>query len=149
MKITPMAKAACRPAPAWREAILSAPFLTAAMNPKAARLQHQLSIRFGDNGEAFVVHPYDNHTAQAIARYAQTSDWRLPIYNCVGYENREVMQYYNIPSRYDVSGNYCRESRRSCLLFRADPFFFTVIQRQPAHIRRQDILTVPRNAAVR
>ncbi len=62
----------------------------------------ELVVRFGDNGEPFTMHLYDNDTAAAIARHVGTSDWRLPIYHYDDYENWEVMQYYDIPSRYEI-----------------------------------------------
>lgn len=65
----------------------------------------ELVVRFGDNGDPFVMHLYDNDTARAIARHVGTADWRLPIYNYEGYENWEVMQYYDIPSRYEIPSN--------------------------------------------
>lgn len=65
----------------------------------------ELTVRFGDDGDPFVMHLYDNDTAAAIARYVGTSDWRLPIYHYDDYENWEVMQYYDIPSRYDIPSN--------------------------------------------
>lgn len=65
----------------------------------------ELVVRFGDNGEPFVMHLYENDTAQAIARHVGTADWRLPIYNYEGYENWEVMQYYDIPSQYEIPAN--------------------------------------------
>ena len=65
----------------------------------------ELEVRFGDDGESFVMHLYDNDTAAAIARHVGTADWRLPIYNYDNYENWEVMQYYDIPSRYDIPSN--------------------------------------------
>jgi len=61
-----------------------------------------LVVRFGDDGEPFIMHLYDNNTAAAIARHVGTSDWRLPIYHYDDYENWEVMQYYDIPSRYEI-----------------------------------------------
>lgn len=48
---------------------------------------------------------YDNSTAEAIADYVGTSDWRLPIYHYNDYEYWEVMQYYDIPSRYEIPSN--------------------------------------------
>ncbi len=48
------------------------------------------------------MHLYDNDTAAAIARHVGTSDWRLPIYHYDDFENWEVMQYYDIPSRYEI-----------------------------------------------
>lgn len=65
----------------------------------------ELVVRFGDRGEPFILHLYDNDTAKAIARHVGTADWRLPIYNYEGYENWEVMQYYDIPSRYEIPSN--------------------------------------------
>lgn len=65
----------------------------------------ELIVRFGDNGEPFVMHLYDNDTAKAIAHHVGTADWRLPIYHYEGYENWEVMQYYDIPSRYEIPSN--------------------------------------------
>lgn len=62
----------------------------------------ELVVRFGDDGDPFILHLYDNDTAVAIARHVGTADWRLPIYNYEGYENWEVMQYYDIPSRYEI-----------------------------------------------
>lgn len=65
----------------------------------------ELYVRFGDRGEAFTLHLYDNETAAAIARHVGTADWRLPIYHYDDYENWEVMQYYDIPSRYEIPSN--------------------------------------------
>ena len=62
----------------------------------------KLVVRFGDEGEPFILYLYDNDTASAIARYVGTSDWRLPIYHYDDFDNWEVMQYYDIPSRYEI-----------------------------------------------
>lgn len=62
----------------------------------------ELVVRFGDMGEPFSLYLYDNDTAAAIARHVGTSDWRLPIYHYDDYDNWEVMQYYDIPSRYEI-----------------------------------------------
>lgn len=61
-----------------------------------------LTVCFGDKGSPFTLHLYDNDTAAAIARHVGTADWRLPIYHYDDYENWEVMQYYDIPSRYEI-----------------------------------------------
>jgi len=61
-----------------------------------------LYVQFGDNGESFPLHLHENDTAAAIARHVGTADWRLPIYHYDDYENWEVMQYYDIPSRYEI-----------------------------------------------
>ena len=65
----------------------------------------ELAVRFGDNGDAFTLHLYDNSTAAAIARYVGTASWRLPIYHYDDYDNWEVMQYYDVPSRYEIPSN--------------------------------------------
>ncbi|MDE7230682.1 MAG: hypothetical protein K2N56_09400 [Oscillospiraceae bacterium] len=44
-------------------------------------------------------------TAAAIARHVGTARWQLPIYHYDDYPNWEVMQYYDIPSRYDIPSN--------------------------------------------
>ena len=62
----------------------------------------ELIVRFGDEGEPFTMVLEDNSTAQAIAGYVGTTDWRLPIYN---YDESDVMQYYDIPSRYEIPDN--------------------------------------------
>ncbi len=64
-----------------------------------------LVVRFGDEGDPFTMHLYDNDTAAAIAKHVGTSDWRLPIYHYDDYENWEVMQYYDIPDRYEIPSN--------------------------------------------
>lgn len=61
-----------------------------------------LEVRFGDDGEPFIMNLDDNPTAAAIAGYVGTASWRLPIYHYDDYENWEVMQYYDIPSRYEI-----------------------------------------------
>lgn len=65
----------------------------------------ELEVCFGDDGAPFTLHLYDNDTAKAIARHVGTADWRLPIYHYDDYENWEVMQYYDIPSRYEIPSN--------------------------------------------
>jgi len=62
----------------------------------------ELVVRFGDEGEPFTLYLYDNDTAAAIARHVGTSDWRLPIYHYDDFDNWESMQYYDIPSRYEI-----------------------------------------------
>lgn len=89
----------------------------------------ELYVTFGDDGTPFTMHLYENDTASAIARHVGTADWRLPIYNYDGYENSDVMQYYDIPSRYEISSApesvtsvksgavYCSEPNRIVLFF--------------------------------
>lgn len=65
----------------------------------------ELVVRFGDGGSSFTMHLYDNDTAAAIARHVGTADWRLPIYHYDDYDGWEYMQYYDIPSRYEIPDN--------------------------------------------
>ena len=62
----------------------------------------ELEVRFGDEGEPFRMQLEDNETAKAIARYVGTSDWRLPIYERDDDADYNVLQYYDISSRYDI-----------------------------------------------
>lgn len=65
----------------------------------------ELEVCFGDRGNPFILHLYENETAAAIARHVGTENWRLPIYHYDDYENWEVMQYYDIPARYEIPSN--------------------------------------------
>lgn len=66
----------------------------------------QLEVRFGDSGEPFMMTLLDNETAAAIARYVGTSDWRLPIYERDADADYSVLQYYDIPSRYEIPSDH-------------------------------------------
>lgn len=65
----------------------------------------ELEVRFGDDGAPFMMQLLDNETAAAIARYVGTSDWRLPIYERDEDADYDVMQYYDVSSRYDIPSN--------------------------------------------
>lgn len=65
----------------------------------------ELEVRFGDDGAPFMMKLEDNETAAAIARYVGTSDWRLPIYERDEDADYDVMQYYDVSSRYDIPSN--------------------------------------------
>lgn len=62
----------------------------------------ELTVHFGDDGSPFVMHLEDNSTAAAIAGYVGTTQWRLPVYS---YDESDVMEYYDIPSRYEIPDN--------------------------------------------
>lgn len=62
----------------------------------------ELTVRFGDRGDSFVMHLEDNSTAATIAGYVGTTDWRLPVYS---YDESDVMEYYDVPSRYEIPDN--------------------------------------------
>lgn len=72
---------------------------------KMAGAVSELEVRFGDDGEPFIMRLEDNETAAAIARYVGTSDWRLPIYERDDDADYDVMQYYDVSSRYDIPSN--------------------------------------------
>jgi len=61
-----------------------------------------LYARFGE-GEAYPLYLEDSQTAKDIARHVGTSDWNLPIYHYDDFEGSDVMQYYDIPSRYEIT----------------------------------------------
>ena len=62
----------------------------------------ELTVQFGDGGESFIMHLEDNSTAAAIAGYVGTTEWRLPVYS---YDESDVMEYYDVPSRYEIPDN--------------------------------------------
>lgn len=58
-----------------------------------------------DKSKPFTLYLYDNPTAAAVKKHVVTADWQLPIYHFDDYENWEVMQYYDVSSRYEISVN--------------------------------------------
>lgn len=70
----------------------------------ASASDKNLTIQFG-YGDSFTLHLYDNETAAKIAEYVGTADWQLPIYHYDDYDNWEVMQFYDIPKRYEIPSN--------------------------------------------
>lgn len=73
--------------------------------PETTGEDETLLVAFGDRNAPFTLHLYDNPTAAAIARHVGTASWQLPIYHYDDYDNWEVMQYYDIPSRYEIPDN--------------------------------------------
>lgn len=59
-------------------------------------------IAFGNSGQTYAMHPYDNDTAAELIRNIGTGGKNLPIYNYEGYEGDDVFQYYDIPSRFEI-----------------------------------------------
>ncbi len=81
-----------------------------------------LNVTFGYGGETYKLHLYDNSTASAIAKIVGTTDWNLPIYHYDDFENWEVMQYYDIPDRYDIpSNNETVTSQKAGEVYYSDP----------------------------
>lgn len=90
--------------------------------PESPAGAEALEVRFGDDGEPFIMKLDDNPTAEAIAGYVGTASWRLPIYHYDDYENWEVMQYYDIPSRYEIpSGAETVTSEKAGEVYYSEP----------------------------
>ena len=68
----------------------------------AAETVTELTVRFGNGGDPFPLYLEDNETAAAIAEYVGQTAWQLPIYHYDDFDGWEVMQYYDIPSRYEI-----------------------------------------------
>lgn len=82
----------------------------------------ELEVHFGDEGEAFMLHLDDNETARAIAGYVGTSDWRLPVYERDDDVDYSVVQYYDIPSRYEIpSGPETVTAAKAGEVYYSDP----------------------------
>lgn len=62
----------------------------------------ELVVQFGEGGTPFMMRLENNSTAEAIAGYVGTTSWQLPIYH---FDESDVMQYYDIPSRYEIPDN--------------------------------------------
>lgn len=78
---------------------------TVGTEAEAGEASTELVVHFGDDGGAFTMHLEDNETAQAIARHVGTSDWRLPVYDSDDDVDYSVMEYYDIPSSYEIPSN--------------------------------------------
>lgn len=61
-----------------------------------------LEIRFPSNDKTFIFHFDDNDTAAELVRNIDEAGMNLPIYHFDDFENYEVMQYYDIPSRFSI-----------------------------------------------
>lgn len=62
-------------------------------------------VSFGGSGQSYAMHPYNNDTAAELIRNISSSGINLPIYNYEGYEGADVFQYYDIPSRFEISSS--------------------------------------------
>lgn len=99
---------ACSPAetaPAEISPAASGPGQPSQATPVPAPDSGALTITFGHGGNPYTMILEENDTAVKIAEYVGTADWNLPIYHYDDYDNWEVMQYYDIPSRYDIPSN--------------------------------------------
>lgn len=61
-----------------------------------------LNVQFGYEGTPFTVHLYDNATTVELARNITDAGHNLPLYDYDDFEECEVLQYYDIPSYYDI-----------------------------------------------
>lgn len=71
-------------------------------NSTSESTENVLNVTFGYGGKTFEMKMENNDTANAIVNYVGTADWNLPIYHYDDYDGWEAMQYYDIPSRYDI-----------------------------------------------
>ncbi len=87
-----------------KKMILTALFLliAAAFLFSEDKLLMDLTVNFGYDGKPYDLHLYDNDTAVAIARHVGSRDWQLPIVGFDGFDNSDVMHYYDVPSRYII-----------------------------------------------
>ncbi|MBP3360326.1 MAG: hypothetical protein J6N52_05700 [Clostridia bacterium] len=69
-------------------------------SPEAAAVSRAaLSVKFGNDGEEFIMTVEDNATSQFLMEYLGTESLNLPVYHDEAYEGYE---YYDIPSRYKI-----------------------------------------------
>ena len=61
-----------------------------------------MTMQFGYDGPIYTVELEDNDTAATLADYAARGEYNLPIYTYENYANEEVLQFYDIPSRYEI-----------------------------------------------
>lgn len=97
--------------------------------PEEAVQVDDVEVRFGSS-KAYTLHTEDNVTALGLLQALGDRDLNLPIYNYEDFEGCEFYQFYDIPSRYEVTGNpapvsseqagqvYYEEPNRLLLFFR-------------------------------
>ncbi|MDE7333356.1 MAG: hypothetical protein K2O16_14215 [Lachnospiraceae bacterium] len=61
-----------------------------------------MTMQFGYDGPIYTVELEDNDTAATLADFAARGEYNLPIYTYEDYENEDVLQFYDIPSRYEI-----------------------------------------------
>ena len=80
-----------------------------------------LEIRFGYDGEPFILRLYDNDTAAEIARDVGEASWNLPIYHYDDFENYAVLRHSGQIYHTIRPGNHHFGAGRGSVLFRAEP----------------------------
>lgn len=99
------AMTACSAGVSSSSAVQNGSFASAESAPQSELQSGQageLYATFGYEGSPFPMRMESNETADEIVRIVGTTDWNLPIYHYDDFENSDVMQYYDIPSRYDI-----------------------------------------------
>ncbi len=61
-----------------------------------------MTMQFGYDGPTYTVVLENNDTAATLADYAARGEYNLPIYTYENYENEDILQFYDIPSRYEI-----------------------------------------------
>ena len=64
-----------------------------------------VTVTFGQGGQPFTFVPEKNDTALALVRNVSEAGRNLPIYTYEGFEGDDVMQFYDVPSRYEIPSN--------------------------------------------
>lgn len=83
-----------------------------------------MEIQLGYNGRTvYRVQLYDNVTAQELYRDIGENHYNLPIYHYDDFEQADVIQYYDLPSRYSYTVEDAREvgEVRAGELYYSDP----------------------------
>ena len=62
-----------------------------------------LEIQLGYNGNVYRLNLYDNVTAQELYRDLGDRHYNLPIYHYNDFEQADVIQYYDLPTRYSYT----------------------------------------------
>lgn len=61
-----------------------------------------MTMQFGYDGPIYTVELEDNDTAATLVDCAARGEYNLPIYTYENYENEDILQFYDIPSRYEI-----------------------------------------------
>lgn len=81
-----------------------------------------LEVRFGREGEAYVLSLEDNDTAAGLVDTLSEAPMNLPVYHFDDFEHCDVMQYYDIPDSYSFKSSPLKVERESAgEIYYSDP----------------------------
>ncbi len=66
------------------------------------------ALLVGFGADTFTLILENNETASYLAAFAETSEMNLPVYHFDDFDGYEYMQYYQIPSRYEIPAKLTR-----------------------------------------